>query len=75
MILIIVIFIGEKDFIQSHLEELKVPYSILKKHGEVNHVFSHINMTYVVYTANLETVSTFNIYKDISFNCRCYTKL
>ena len=59
MILIIVIFIGEKDVIQSHLEELKVPYSILKKHGEVNHVFSHINMTYVVYTANLETVSTY----------------
>jgi len=44
----------EKEIISTHLETLKIAYSQLKKKGEVNHVFSHINMTYVLYTASMD---------------------
>ena len=46
-------FTGEKEktTIQSFLEERKLLYSGLKRKGEISHIFSHINMTYVVYSA------------------------
>ena len=50
------LYLDEKEIISTHLETLKVAYSQLAKKGEVNHVFSHINMTYVLYTATMDKV-------------------
>ena len=41
----------ELKSIQSYLEERKLLFSGLTRKGEVSHIFSHINMTYVVYSA------------------------
>jgi hypothetical protein len=41
----------EQTVLSASLSERQLSYSHLKKIGEMPHIFSHINMKYVVYTA------------------------
>ena len=49
-----------KQAIENYLEDRKIVHSKLQKKGVVNHVFSHINMSYVVYTAVVATTDVDN---------------
>jgi len=56
----------EYQMVQNYLEQRKVQFSEVKRMGSVSHVFSHINMSYIVYTATLNHLPDTEIFQFAS---------